>query len=227
MDWTDAAILDASSLYYMSNGVTTTNPFASAIVVNGTSYAATKLTENGQGASAATVVQNTYPTARTLFNIISQNTVRAPTAGFNNWLCDGNKAFTKSQDPSTGTPYDSDLQNIIVNVFGFTRLTDATSTTPASSPADGQAAPNNTCDANVVGTTTSGTATVTGTFPTGAIVAGDSIVGTGIPSGTTVLSNNSGTSLTSVQECDRQRHGDGQLPEHASGARLREPLSTS
>ena len=107
VDWPDAAILDASSLYYISNGVLDTNPFASSIVVNGTSYAANKLTENGVGASSATDVYQPFPTARTLFNIISQNTVRAPAAGFNNWLCDGNKAFTKSQDPSTGTPYDS------------------------------------------------------------------------------------------------------------------------
>ena len=37
---------------------------------------------------------------------------------------------------------------------------------------------------------------MTGTFPTGAILAGATIMGTGIPAGTTVLSNNSGTSLT-------------------------------
>ena len=197
VDQADAAILDASSLYYMANGVLNTNPFASSIVVNGTSYAANKLTEDGIGVTAGTIFNNSFPTARTLFNIISQNTVRAPVAGFNNWLCDGNKAFTKGGDPSTGIAYDSALTNIVVNNFGFTRLTDFTSTTPASNPLDGQAAPNNTCDANVASVaTTSGSATVTGTFPTGAISAGESIVGTGIPSGTTVVSNNSGTSLT-------------------------------
>ncbi len=181
----------------MANGVLNTNPYASQITVNGTSYAANKLTLNGIGASAPVIFNNTFATARTLFNIISQNTVRAPAAGFNNWLCDGNKAFTKGQDPSTGIAYDQDLTNIIVNNFGFTRLTDATSTTPASNPADGQAAPNNSCDASVPSVGTSlGSPTVTGTFPTGAITAGESIVGTGIPSGTTVVSNNSGTSLT-------------------------------
>ena len=77
------------------------------------------------------------------------------------------------------------------------RCGNATSSTPAANPADGQAAPNNTCDANVPGAgTTSGSPTVTGTFPTGAILAGATITGTGIPSATTVLSNNSGTSLT-------------------------------
>ena len=61
MDWPDAAILDASSLYFMSNGVLGTNPFASSLVVNGTSYAANKLTENSVGAAANHPPQQLVP----------------------------------------------------------------------------------------------------------------------------------------------------------------------
>ena len=198
-DWADTAVLDASSLYYASNGVLNTNPYASAVIINGTSYTAIKLTlDNGVAASTPTLLNNSYGAARTLFNIVSQNTVRAPTAGFLNWLCDGNANFTKAQDPSTGTPYNTELSTIITGTFGFARLTDQTSTTPAANPADGQPAPNNTCDASEAVTTSSGSPTVTltagGSFPA-AITSGESITGTGIPAGTTVTTNG-GTTLT-------------------------------
>lgn len=199
VDWADTAVLDASALYYAANGVLNTNPYASAVIINGTSYTGVKLTLNGGiAASTPTLLNNSYGAARTLFNIDSANTVRAATAGFENWLCDGNANFTKAQDPSTGTPYNTELSTIITGTFGYARLTDQTYTTPASNPADGQPAPNNTCDASEAVTTTSGSASVTltagGSFPA-AITSGEAVVGTGIPAGTTVTTNG-GTTLT-------------------------------
>ena len=58
--------------------------------------------------------------------------MRAPTAGFSNWICDANDAFIKGTDNSTGTNFETELQTLITGTFGFARLSD-----DSLSPADG------------------------------------------------------------------------------------------
>ena len=194
-DPADQALMVSTSLYYESDGVYNTNPHASAVTVNGTQYSAVKMQLNGLFPTTTDKFNNTYATARALFNIINQATVRAPTAGFINWLCDGNKQITKATDLTTGVSFDQELTNIIVGQYGFARLTDTQSTNPTVTPADNQPAPNDTCTASANVNTTSGSTSVTpvsGTFPS-SIGVGWTVVGTGIPSGTTVTAVSSGS----------------------------------
>ena len=120
----DAAVEVASTLYYESNGVYSSNPYAGSAVINGTQFSASKLTENGKSPTTPSVLNNIYPTARTLFNIYNTGTVRASTAGFLNWICDSQSAITKQKDNYSGLNFDTELGNIIGS-FGFIRLTDA------------------------------------------------------------------------------------------------------
>jgi hypothetical protein len=78
-------------------------------------------------------MNNTYPTARSLYNIYRTSTVRASTADFLNWICDSNNVFQKGVDLSTGKNYDQEITTAIQTTYGFIRLTDAT------------ASPNNSC----------------------------------------------------------------------------------
>jgi hypothetical protein len=206
----DQAIEVATSLYIESNGVFNTNPYAAAATIDGTSYSGNKLTEDGFGPSTANLLQNHYPTARTLFNIYRTDTVRASTGGFLNWICDSNTNFSKGLDNSTGLNFDTELSTIISTTFGFPRLTD-TSTAPATStPADGQPAPNNSCAASLPVTTTSGSRTITltagGNFPPdivnqGGLVGGGNvgISNASFPSGTYVASGAGTGTLTLSQ----------------------------
>jgi len=123
-DLGDQAVEVASTLYYESNGVYTSNPYAASASIGSTKFSATKIQENGKSPTTPTVLGNTYPTARTLFNIYNTGTVRQSTAGFLNWLCDSQSAITKQKDNSTGINFDSELTTIIGS-FGFIRLTDA------------------------------------------------------------------------------------------------------
>ncbi len=59
------------------------------------------------------MLNNIYPTARTLFNIYNPATVRASTAGFINWVCDSQSAITKQKDNYSGLNFDTELGNII------------------------------------------------------------------------------------------------------------------
>ena len=187
-DTVDQAILVSTSLYYMADGVYNTNAYAATATIGGTGYGANKLTLNQQSPTTAEKLNNEYPAARTLFNIVSANTVRAPAAGFVNWVCDNSDYFTKATDPGSGNTYDTELTNIIQGNFGYIRLSDATSTAFAN-PGDNLSAPNNTCDALESVDTTATSANVTlasgGAFPP-AITAGTAVVGTGIPASTTV-----------------------------------------
>ena len=96
---------------------------------------------------------------------------------------------------------------IIGTQFGFPRLTDTTPAPATGTPADGLAAPNNSCAASLAVNTTSGSSTVTltagGNFPpdivnAGGLVGGGSVTvtGTGIPAGTTVVSGAGTSTLT-------------------------------
>jgi hypothetical protein len=79
------------------------------------------------------VMENTYPTARSLYNVYRTSTVRASTADFLNWICDSNNVFQKGEDLTTGKNYDQEITTLINTTFGFIRLTDTT------------ASPNNSC----------------------------------------------------------------------------------
>ncbi len=81
-DYVDQAIEVATSLYIESNGVYNTNPYAAASTIDGTSYTSVKLSENGTGAGTASELNNSYPTARTLFNIYTGQ----HRAGIDRWI---------------------------------------------------------------------------------------------------------------------------------------------
>ena len=154
-DPVDQAIEIGTSLYYESNGVYNTNPFAAAAVVtNGSttiSYTLDKLSMNGETPTVPNLLNNFYPTAFTLSNIYRTDTVRASTAGFLNWICDANDDFTKGTDNETGLNFDTELQTLITGTFGFARLTDASvSPSNGGTPADNLAAPNTTCASGTV-----------------------------------------------------------------------------
>jgi hypothetical protein len=206
-DYVDQAIEVSTSLYIESNGVFNTNPYAAASTIDGTSYSGNKLKEDGVAASASTELGNSFPTARTLFNIYRTDTIRASVGGFLNWICDGNTNFSKGLDNTTGVSFDTELTNLIGTVFGFPRLTDTTPAVSPGTPLDGIAAPNNSCAASLSVNTTSGSDTVTlsggGNFApdivnAGGLVGGGSVgvTGTGIPASTTVASGGGSSTLT-------------------------------
>ncbi len=205
-DYVDQAIEVATSLYIESNGVINTNPYAGASTIDGTSYAAQKVEENGSSPTTSTELTNTYPTARTLFNIYNSATVRASTGGFLNWICDSNTNFSKGLDNSTGLNFDAELGTLISTTFGFPRLTDESAAAATATPADGISAPNNSCAATLPVNTTSGSNQITlasGTFPPDIVNAGGLVGGGNVgitnanfPAGTTVVSGAGTGTLT-------------------------------
>ncbi len=160
-DTVDQAIEVSTTLYIESNGVYQTSPYSAAATIGGTSYTALELNENGIAPDAATELANTYPTARTLFNIYNTNTVRASVGGFLNWICDANTNFLKGTDNSTGVNFDTELGNLISTVYGFPRLSDQTQAVSPATPADTQPAPNDSCQADLTVDTTEGQDTIT------------------------------------------------------------------
>ncbi len=202
-DYADQAIEVATSLYIESNGVFNTNPYAAATTIHGQSFSGVKLTENGGILpTTANLLSNEYPTARTLFNIYRTSTVRASTGGFLNWICDGDVNFQKNLDNSTGKSFDTELGTIIGTTNGFPRLTDESSPpSNGGTPADGQPAPNTTCEASLSVNATNGSDDVTlvggGNFPPDIPNAGAldppsfpnvGVSGTGFPTGDYVSS---------------------------------------
>ncbi len=123
----------ASSLYYESNGVYNTTPFARQVsITNGTlteNYTASKVDENGQTPTLSNLfnVGGPYPTSRFLYNVYNNQALRASAAGFLNWICMTNGDTTgvnKQTDLTNGQNYDSELSSIISTQFGFPRITD-------------------------------------------------------------------------------------------------------
>jgi hypothetical protein len=209
-DYVDQAIEAATTLYVESNGVVNTNPYAGAVTIDGTSFSGSKVEENGSSPTTATILQNTYPTAITLFNVFLTNTIRASTGGFLNWICDGNTNFEKGSDNSTGLNFDAELSTLISTTYGFPRLTDESASPAITTPADGVPAPNNTCAASLAVTSNSGSDTVTltagGNFPVDIYNAGDLVGGGNVgiananfPSGTYVVSGAGTATLTLSQ----------------------------
>ena len=200
-DPADQSVVIATSLYIISNGVFSTSQNAKTaqltpgtfVMPSGvpTAYLATESNENGVAISTPNVRNNVYPTSRTLFNIYRSDTIKASTAGFLNWMCDQNSAFTKSRDINTGAAsYDSELNFAIQNQYGFIRLNDAAASETSVTPASGVAAPNASCDANLAmtGDGTDGVLTMaSGNVPSAsAFTVGQAVFGTGIPSGSTI-----------------------------------------
>src|SRR5208283_2071063 len=111
------------------------------------------LTANSKSPSIATERNDSYPMARTLFNIYRTDTVRASTAGFLDWLCDSNSAIQKGTNHVSGGNFDTDLTNIINGTYGFSRLTDATPELPVANQTPADNVPgggvNGTCGANL------------------------------------------------------------------------------
>jgi hypothetical protein len=205
-DFVDQAIEVATTLYIMSNGVVVTNPYAAAATINGVSYSATRVFENGVQPTTPKLLGNNYPTARTLFNIFRPDAVKASVGGFLNWLCDGNTNFSKGLDNSTGKNFDAELSTTISSVFGFPRLTDTTPAPAIATPADNIAAPNDSCAAGLQVNTTSGSNQITlasGNFPASIVNAGGLVGGGNVgvsdanfPAGTTVVSGAGTATLT-------------------------------
>jgi hypothetical protein len=208
-DYVDQAVEVATTLYIESNGVFNTNPYAAAATIHGQSFSGVKLTENGGVLpTTANLLSNSYPTARTLFNIYRTSTVRASTGGFLNWVCDGNVNFQKGLDNTTGKNFDTELGTIIGTTNGFPRLTDESTAPAIGTPADHQAAPNNTCAAALSVNTTNGSSNITlaagGNFPPDIVNAGGlpspfnnvGVSGTGIPSGDFVSTGSGTATLT-------------------------------
>jgi hypothetical protein len=196
---TDQAIEEATSLYFMSNGVYQTNAFVGRTTIGGTDFASNLVAENGLFSSAGTEIANSYPTARTLSNIINSVAVRQSTGGFQNWLCDSNANFTKGTDLNTGLNYDTELGNIISTNFGFPRLSDVNAPAGISTPADNVVAPNDDCVAHIAVTangTDQNVTTVSGNFPT-SVLAGGTVTGSGVPANTTVTTNG-GTNVVTL-----------------------------
>jgi hypothetical protein len=204
----DQAAEIATTLYFFSNGVFNSNIHARSLALSdGTKVAAIKInTENGTQATTSptgTLMNNTYPTARTLYNIyrtgkngnVNQgNAVRASVASFLNWICDSNVAFTKAIDLNTGVSYNSEITSAVQTQFGFIRLNSST------------ASPNNSCQPVTVAPAVSDgveNSTTTITSTTGFAQAnqtpvhvGDLVTGTGIPTGDHVASIVDANTLT-------------------------------
>ena len=140
-DAADQAIDIATSLYFESLGVYSTNANAqvasiqypasatSGLIPSGQpgTFLAAQMNANGLKGSLTNELTNTYAMSRTLFNVYRTDTVRASTAGFINWMCDSNSAFQKGNDRINGGNFDTDLTNVIVGQYGFQRLNDNTS----------------------------------------------------------------------------------------------------
>jgi hypothetical protein len=187
-----------------------TDPYAAAVTIDGTGYSGNKLEEDGFSTTTPNLLQNHYPTAFTIFNVYRTDTVRASVGGLLNWVCDSNTNFNKGLDNSTGLNFDSELTTDISSIYGFPRLTDTSPAPAISTPADGQAAPNNTCSASLPVSSTSGSDTITltagGNFPpdivnAGGLVGGGNvgIVNADFPAGTTVVSGGGTSTLTLSQ----------------------------
>jgi hypothetical protein len=124
----------ASSVYFMSNGVFNTNAFArTATITVGAvtkSYGVSQvnLNNNGTGPGIASVIDQTFPTFRLLYNIYRPSQVRLSTADFLNYLCDFNNPLhgqpalvAKGTDLNTGSNFDTEITQLVNGKYGFYR----------------------------------------------------------------------------------------------------------
>ena len=144
-DPVDQAVEEATTLYFMGQGAYNTNNFIGETTVNGIDFSANLLSENGLFGGTSTELPNSYPTSRTLSNIIRPDMAWASAGGFVNWICDSNANFTKGTDLSTGQNYDQELNTIITTNFGFARLTDLNTPVANPDPDPNYLAPDDDC----------------------------------------------------------------------------------
>jgi hypothetical protein len=173
-DAADQAIDIATSLYFESLGVYSTNPNAQVtnieIPSNATAglipsgqpgtFLASQMSANGTKILVGSETTNAYAMDRTMFNAFNTNSLKASVGGFLNWLCDANSDFQKGQDRINGGNFDTDLTNLIQGQFGFSRLSDITpelavgsQTVSGDNIADNR---NGTCAANLGVSSTGG-----------------------------------------------------------------------
>ena len=180
-DAADQAVDIATSLYFESLGVYSTNPNAqvtsieipsnatAGLIPSGqpSTFLAGQMSANGTKILVGSETTNVYAMDRTLFNAYNTNSLKASVGGFLNWMCDANSDFQKGVDRIAGGNYDTDLTNLIQGQFGFSRLSDITpelaanlQTTTGDNIGDQR---NGTCAANlaVASTGGSGSNTVT------------------------------------------------------------------
>jgi hypothetical protein len=162
-DLVDQAIDIETTLYFESNGVYNTNPYAGEVdLTNGptsTTYTASKISLNGKTTTTPNLLNNIYPTAITLSNIYRTDLIRASAGGFLDWLCDSNSDFQKGTDNDTGVNYDTEVNTLISTTYGFPRLSDTSTAASTGEPADNIPASNTSCAS---GTTTNGSGQTVG-----------------------------------------------------------------
>ena len=153
-DAANQAIELATTLYFESNGVFNTNPHAavSAITFNGTTtaFSASQVQENGETPTTQNLLNNIYPTARTLFNIYQTTSVQGLDGRVPQLDLRLNTYFRRATDQTTGQNFDNELNTIIGGNFGFIRLTDQSIET-SNSPDTGFSAPNGSCGIEATG----------------------------------------------------------------------------
>ena len=198
-DTADQAIEEAETLYFMGFGAYSTNAYIGETTIGATNFAANIIGENGIFPSSTTEINNSFPTARTLFNIVNATTVRNSVGGFLNWICDSNSIIPKSTDLSTGLNLDAELSNTISTQFGFPRLSDTSLPVATGTPADNLPSPNDSCVAQIPVTVAGDGVTITeqggGNFPTD-LINGGSVIGSGVPASTTLTSAGGGVNIT-------------------------------
>jgi len=196
----DQAAEIASLLYYMSFGAYQSDIHDRIVTLsNGTQYAANVMTQSigGTVEAASTCNQNlpvctiwtgTFPTARLLYNIYRTTTLRASTAGFLDWVCDG-LAADHNIDQNTGLNYNAEINGDIQTKYEFIRIPSTDTSGPNANDCPLITVPNPATDAVV----TNGSANVTsasGGFGSTAgstpVQAGDLVTGTGVPANTFV-----------------------------------------
>ncbi len=155
-DYVDQAIEVATSLYIESNGVFNTNPYAAAAdhqrhVVLGEQGAGERLRHVDGVALEQLLPDGSDPV---------QHLPDRHGAGVDRWILELALRQQRQLHQGVGQHHREELRhrsrNGHLTTFGFPRLTDATAAPANGTPADGIAAPNNSCAASLPVTTTSG-----------------------------------------------------------------------
>lgn len=198
----DQAAEIASLLYYMSFGAYQSDIHDRLVTLsNGTQYAANVMTQSIGGVvevastctetfASCTIWNGTFPTARLLYNVYRTSTLRASTAGFLDWICNGLTA-DYGTDQNTGLNYNAEITGDIQTKFEFDRIpsTDTSGSNAGDCPLI--TVPNAATDALVtngsanVTSASSGFGSTAGSTP---VQVGDLVTGTGVPANTYVAS---------------------------------------
>ena len=204
----DQAAEISSILYFMSNGVFNSNIHSRIVTLsNGTQYAANKVPDESElpgvpptptatcaqdGVTTCTIWNNTFPTARLLYNIYRTGTLRASTADFLDWICDFS-TVDHAVDNNTGINYNNEITGDIDTKYGFIRISTLQISGPNANdcplitapPSDTGGASVDGTNANELDSTDAGFAQA-GATP---VQAGDLVTGGGIPANTYVAAS--------------------------------------